>query len=1156
MANKQAMTKIPIGTLNPEIQAAPNMEYEIKPIPLNGKWCPASNPALLGTNFKTLTNMRYVEGHPESIMGMTKINTTALMTYLKPKNAYYFSKALYNDSHLYVQVYNSGGTASVIHDNITAIPGAGDYLERIDLNVAPATAWQPGASMVGAAVTFTIERVINTRSYIIRNRVGSFTVPELIGDGTIWAQQSGVYPILSDYAVFEETTLDMGMFSGSPNGEVIYCNGVDNCICDGDESRVPAFITAGAVLSAATDAVTSPMDVTAVLSKKLNISENIVLVGEGTGGADVSASFNGDNGDISFDIETGQTVTTTGGLAISTADKKFGTASLYGDGNDSYGSIDKAACANWALGNSFTIGFYGNLSRTTSRDYYFVGQYKGANDYWHLTARRTYALFFTTDVWTFSAKSTAGVLVNYTWTKYYFGDGVGWRHYALVRSGPSLKLYIDGKNITNVTVANEIGSQVIPVIDGDYGALYVGGQPTVGKYMYGHMDDLNISKSLALYSVNFTPPSSSVATAAKTFLIGTTRPATSARFYLSVPNVKTSTSMSGKYYNSSGWHDMDIIDHTVLNTATLGQSGNVTWGTPVDEERKYLEGYYLYWYQLTITGGSASLYHVTCHMPFQNIQDVWDGNFTEIAACFKQDAAVISDQTLNVMNIDDYIADDDASFLSMDSMEANNDSVFMAFTHQITGLYIDIPENHGNTTDSVLRLYFWTGAAWMLCSNIVDGTSTGDATLANTGVVTWSAPPSNTDVKRSMYGSFPLYFYKLMVGITIDGDTQINYISGIPTPNAVKGYSFGIHAADRLMLGCDNYGYRNQLWVSAQDRPEVFNGSDSQKILFGGNGALTCGAAVFAQYASNIYNIILIYKATETWIMQWNQSSSGTSWSRFCISPNVGCPAPRTLCTASVVFENNINQVKNVAIWRAQDGIYISNGQSPFKVSKDIDNVFDRYAATHVNMAMVKYEYSFVDEEKMEYHWLWASGTSTTLDKEYVLDLQEWKWYEVSRGTNNQLQCGAVVNDTDGNKYTYGFLDSGFTERLEYGAKMDAANLVSTMEFGEIVPSDSIVMFSTLAMVNLICVPKATDSSVVMTHYLDGLHSSGTPSGTDYTLTISDSTHSYANVMKDIFSKPAILHRTKFVHTSTAETKGFEPLYLNIYSQKTRLHTR
>jgi hypothetical protein len=96
-----------------------------------------------------------------------------------------------------------------------------------------------------------------------------------------------------------------------------------------------------------------------------------------------------------------------------------------------------------------------------------------------------------------------------------------------------------------------------------------------------------------------------------------------------------------------------------------------------------------------------------------------------------------------------------------------------------------------------------------------------------------------------------------------------------------------------------------------------------------------------------------------------------------------------------------------------------------------------------------------------------------------------------------------------------------------------------------------IMVYTYLNQAKLICVPKATNSTVTLTHYTDGL-----TTGTNYTFTISDSTHDYKNVITDIYSLPAIMHRLKLVHASSAETKGFEPLYLAVLFQAARIHTR
>jgi hypothetical protein len=354
------------------------------------------------------------------------------------------------------------------------------------------------------------------------------------------------------------------------------------------------------------------------------------------------------------------------------------------------------------------------------------------------------------------------------------------------------------------------------------------------------------------------------------------------------------------------------------------------------------------------------------------------------------------------------------------------------------------------------------------------------------------------------------------------------------------------------MLGCDNYEKKNMLKISAQSQPDVMNGTDSYEIEFGSHSALTCGAAIFAQYSANLYNIVLLHKADETWSLVWNQTSDGVTWTRLRISPNVGCPAPQTSKTASVIFENNINQAKVVELWRGNDGIYLSNGQPPFKVSGQIDNVFDQTKTPHVNQAMVSKETAFVDKHKLEYHWLWASGSSTTLDKEYVLDLRKWSWFEIDRGTGKQIQLGVDVVDTIGNQYTYGFLETGYMERLENGTDFDGTAITSTMAFGDqLLVAQNLFITNSVVSANLIAVAKNTNSTVTLTHYLDGA-----TTGTDKTLSLADASHRYANSMVDVYSAPAIFHGFKLVHTSSSESKGLEPLYFAVYFQKVREHTR
>jgi hypothetical protein len=64
-------------------------------IPLNGKLVTSQDPMVLDEgDFQELTNMRYGETTPQSIYGMTRYNSAAIIdtTYLKTRSGFHFKK--------------------------------------------------------------------------------------------------------------------------------------------------------------------------------------------------------------------------------------------------------------------------------------------------------------------------------------------------------------------------------------------------------------------------------------------------------------------------------------------------------------------------------------------------------------------------------------------------------------------------------------------------------------------------------------------------------------------------------------------------------------------------------------------------------------------------------------------------------------------------------------------------------------------------------------------------------------------------------------------------------------------------------------------------------------------------------------------------------
>ncbi len=103
--------------------------YQYANIPLNGRLRTAIDGSELGAgDFQILKNMRYGEVTPKSVGGMTKITSSVIdATYLKPRAGHHFRKTKPAESHVLVQSWNAGMTASQVHDNTTAIPNVDDF---------------------------------------------------------------------------------------------------------------------------------------------------------------------------------------------------------------------------------------------------------------------------------------------------------------------------------------------------------------------------------------------------------------------------------------------------------------------------------------------------------------------------------------------------------------------------------------------------------------------------------------------------------------------------------------------------------------------------------------------------------------------------------------------------------------------------------------------------------------------------------------------------------------------------------------------------------------------------------------------------------------------------------------------------------------------
>jgi hypothetical protein len=203
--------------------------------------------------------------------------------------------------------------------------------------------------------------------------------------------------------------------------------------------------------------------------------------------------MNGSNNSTTFTDKSlgARVVTPSGDAKLSTADKRYGVSSAYFDGTGDYLTIaDTSSGFSFGTGD-FTYEWWfksnatNNYAAMLTRPYSAAGgiliSLNGATGdgapevYWR---EWTNGLFF--------KSSVTGLNDN------------KWHHFAFVRSGTTVYMFIDGVQAASKTsVSTSVGSSsVIIGQDIEY----------AGRTYTGYIDDLRITKGVARYVANFIPP--------------------------------------------------------------------------------------------------------------------------------------------------------------------------------------------------------------------------------------------------------------------------------------------------------------------------------------------------------------------------------------------------------------------------------------------------------------------------------------------------------------------------------------------------------------------------------------------------------------------------------------------------------------------------
>lgn len=196
-------------------------------------------------------------------------------------------------------------------------------------------------------------------------------------------------------------------------------------------------------------------------------------------------AMDGENNSTTFIDLKGHAVTPVGNAKISTAQNKFGGASAVFDGSGDSLSIPSSADFGFGTGD-FTVECWIRLATSPSGTTNVL-DFRTSNSaevwVWNISSSRYLGGYSPSG--TIPVASTSALAIN------------TWHHIALTRASGTMRQFVNGVVVASGTYTGDLGSSR---------PLRIGSNPSNGDVLNGFIDDLRITKGVARYTADFTPP--------------------------------------------------------------------------------------------------------------------------------------------------------------------------------------------------------------------------------------------------------------------------------------------------------------------------------------------------------------------------------------------------------------------------------------------------------------------------------------------------------------------------------------------------------------------------------------------------------------------------------------------------------------------------
>jgi len=1105
----------------------PNKEFPEFPLPMQGEsepaiprkqllftgeWDPSEDPLKLGEqNYAVLENLRYRDVGLEGVSGYTKINTTALATYLKGRSGIQLQSPYANKSHVLIQAENAGETASQVLENRTAVPDQGDF-ESAPLHTDASgagqgrfAAWPEGH----VAYCNGKESCIYAGDEIRCAGFFSIYTPKIVRTDISFHDNGGS----ADTVVTESSNFNS---AGFKVGHVVTITGSTS---NNVSARITAVSTDGKTITfepgvltdeAAGDTVsitvnfaqyhTETTDYTQRVTDAANAIASCAAVSGTTGYLWVMLSPRPLSA-VRYKIRTANTETSETTCRVWDGEKLAAVI------NPSDGTVS----AGKSMAQDGSFSFHSTVG--SAQPLHFEGLYlyayifelsAGAAEIHHVTLTAPYQEII--DIW----------------------DGIK-RHPVMMQVSRGLTAETTGTSsngtITTVYPTGYDHNTIAEISDADdYEALHAGTEITANSVSRTVTQKIfTRAISVTPYEVYFREP------------FGWEHPTDEIYSF----GLRQSGFQVG---------DMVTVNNSDYNDGTYEIIGITGGGTTLQ-----VSGALTNEYKEIGVGLSRP---ATRYVELDQSVDWYNGGsgyaFTYKNPVDETGTADYKDFTLEV-NEPSY-ADFPIGAL-IDGLDSAN-HILLAFEERVSALQINMIADKVNINPANIRVGYYNGSQYVSQKIIFDssqgkpGSSGAGKSLNRSGMIAMVPLHEKDEFKQTVFG-VNAYFYQITFTATLSGteggdaEVIIDTIYGIPAQKSVKGYKFPALFGDVPLL-CGRLGGKegNRVDYGASGTTCVFNGDDSSNgtrgpLYIGDSEELTAFCEVYSRYGLQMTNIGIFTKNRQVHLLVGNTTDE---WQVHSLSGTVGCPAPLTMDSFDVGRTLAGDPQRQVAMWLSYNGpVLFENGVLDTRVGYKIRCYFDKDDPRCINYAAIDKSQGRFDPDTGTYHLLIPSGTGqTTLNVWLAYDLVRNRWYRlVPAGTDPYPQALIRVVDANGAQYLYGCRDNGHMMRLENGTTWDGEGIAQKVVFADQVPTGDVFDITLLRKLKLFAVAVSEDVSVVIKHYKNGSSSGTSLVG----VPLKGSTRFIKHTQS--INLEGWSHQLEFSVTTVNTEKGFQPLGLS-----------